>query len=330
MNIIRKTNVSNTEGREFILSDGSIDRYGDIIDPSGWDLTKFNRNPIALFNHDSNFPIGRWENLQVKNDSLRGYLHLAPASSSPRISEIHSLVDAGVLRAVSVGFMCIESFPLKSGGKNYTRSELVESSLVSVPANSNAVAVAKAKALQSRGVVSKEVIDMVFQNEDSPSPAERLRNTRRSIRLIKERLATITNSRSRNSLQRSLTNLEKADREMTAALQGRAPSQQHAPSRTYTPAQVARIQERARQLVGSLTVSIHDQRRAKAESNERFADANARLEAEYLATKQAEQEMLDDAARQLTGNTETKRYDWSKPLVWRGQIINPPKWRWDK
>ena len=47
---------------EFVMSDASVDRMGDVIEQSGWQLQNFapDRNPIALFNHDKNQVIGRW------------------------------------------------------------------------------------------------------------------------------------------------------------------------------------------------------------------------------------------------------------------------------
>jgi hypothetical protein len=60
MTLIHKTSFSaDTQGLEFVLSDQSADRYDDIILADGWDLANFKRNPITLFNHDANFPIGR-------------------------------------------------------------------------------------------------------------------------------------------------------------------------------------------------------------------------------------------------------------------------------
>jgi hypothetical protein len=52
MTIIRKT-VAGGDGLDFVLSDATVDRYGDIIDAKGWDLTNFKKNPIALFGHSS-------------------------------------------------------------------------------------------------------------------------------------------------------------------------------------------------------------------------------------------------------------------------------------
>jgi HK97 family phage major capsid protein/HK97 family phage prohead protease len=130
---------------EFVMSDESVDRMGDVIEQDGWRLDNFRRNPIALFGHSAGFPIGTWSDVAVEGGRLKGRLDLMPAVSD-RLREIQAAVAAGVLRAVSVGFRPIEAEPLedKSGGYRFTQQELVECSLVSVPANPNALSIAKA------------------------------------------------------------------------------------------------------------------------------------------------------------------------------------------
>ncbi len=148
MEIVHKIHDSDAEGMEFILSDATVDRYGDTIDASGWVLENFNKNPIALFNHQSSFPIGSWSNLRVQDNKLRGHLMMAPAGTSPRHDELRALINAKILRAVSVGFIPLDSTSRKDDhgyyiGENYVKQELIETSLVSVPANPNALEVAK-------------------------------------------------------------------------------------------------------------------------------------------------------------------------------------------
>ena len=159
--IHHKTHAGLVNGMEFCLSDETPDRMGDVIMSSGWHIDSFRNNPIALWNHSSNFPIGTWENLRVDKvtRSLRGHLRLAPEGTSERIDEIRKLIDAGILRAVSVGFRSIASEPRRIDGKYlgevYTKQELVETSLVSVPANPNALAIAKS-------LVSADTFKLVF------------------------------------------------------------------------------------------------------------------------------------------------------------------------
>jgi HK97 family phage prohead protease len=144
--VVHKTVVSEeTKGLEFILSDATPDRYDDIIMTAGWELANFKKNPIALFAHSGSFPIGKWKSVRIEDNALRGTLDLAPEGTSDRIDEIRRLVDAGILKAVSVGFTPIAYEERKGDtyGLVYTEQELVECSLVSVPANPNALQVAK-------------------------------------------------------------------------------------------------------------------------------------------------------------------------------------------
>src|SRR3954468_15948733 len=140
------TKAKDGGGFDFILSDATVDRYGDIIKTDGWVLENFQKNPIALFNHSAMLPIGSWSNIEVKDEALRGTLMLAKAGTSDRIDEIRALVDADILRSVSVGFTPIAYKSYQSEdtyGYIYEKQELIECSLVSIPANPNAVMLAK-------------------------------------------------------------------------------------------------------------------------------------------------------------------------------------------
>jgi HK97 family phage prohead protease/HK97 family phage major capsid protein len=144
-----KTHADDSKGLDFVLSDATPDRFGDTIAVEGWQLEHFNRNPIALFSHDPKFIVGRWKNLRVESKGLRGTLELAPEGTSERIDEIRRLVQAGILKAVSVGFKPRKREKLNDdsdgffGPFKYLEQELVETSLVAVPANPNALAVVK-------------------------------------------------------------------------------------------------------------------------------------------------------------------------------------------
>ena len=164
-----KTHAEKVSGLEFVLSDETPDRMDDIIMSDGWDLANFNKNPIALFGHQSSFPIGKWKNVRVVDKQLRGFLELAPEGTSERIDEIRRLVDADILRAVSVGFRPKESKPRPETdwGLFFTKSELVETSLVSVPANPNALAVAKSLK------ISPATIDLVFAGKGTKDGIKR-------------------------------------------------------------------------------------------------------------------------------------------------------------
>jgi len=152
--------------KTFVLSDGSVDRYGDTINPDGWVLKNFKKNPIALFGHAAGFPVGTWEHVRVENGQLLGDYQPAQRGTSARIDEINSLIEQNILKTVSVGFAPIESEPLNEkdpyGPKQYIRQELLETSIVSVPANPNALQVAK-----SLGI-SEETLELAFGVQAEP------------------------------------------------------------------------------------------------------------------------------------------------------------------
>src|SRR5215207_3494583 len=160
MEMIHRATTSQVgDDLEYVISDGSMDRHGTTIDPKGWNLDSFKRNPIALYNHDKNFPIGSWENVRVVGGQLRGKLKLLKAGISSRLDEIRAAVEAGVLRAVSVGFVPLPGGVDEKG--NYKKQELLEASLVSVGSNKNALLAARSLGLSPEGMslIAGEIAD---------------------------------------------------------------------------------------------------------------------------------------------------------------------------
>lgn len=153
---------------QFVLSDETKDRYGDIIKSDGWQLANFKKNPIAMFNHDRDFPIGVWKSIKVEGKRLVATLKLAAEGTSQRIDEIRSLVEQGIIRATSVGFRALARSPIlddegnPTGGIIFNSSELLEASLVSVPANPSALQLAR------NLNISRDTMALVF-GEDAVS-----------------------------------------------------------------------------------------------------------------------------------------------------------------
>jgi HK97 family phage prohead protease len=149
----------NGDPLEYVMSDDTVDRMGDIIVPGGWSLANFRNNPMAL--HDHSFQIGNWSNPRVIDNRLVGKLELGPAVSE-QVRQVHAFIEAGMLRAVSVGFNPIEWEPITdkagkaTGGIRFLRQELLECSVVRIPANPNALSLAKQLNL------SEEEMSIVF------------------------------------------------------------------------------------------------------------------------------------------------------------------------
>jgi HK97 family phage prohead protease len=123
---------------EGMASTSDPDRIGDIVKADAWKedgLTDYQKNPIILFNHNYDRPIGRATELSITNSGLR-----MKAKISKAAGEICNLIEEGVLNAFSVGFLVEDAvYNEKTGGLTITKAKLIENSVVSVPMNQDAI-----------------------------------------------------------------------------------------------------------------------------------------------------------------------------------------------
>lgn len=125
----------------FIVSTPEVDRYGTIIVPSGIDYTAYLSNPIVLAQHDSDeWPIGRCLGFAMNGENLEATIQIECITEEGK--KLTKLINAGYVKAVSVGIIPTEYEEQTIDGQKvtvYTKSELVEFSVVSVPANRQAL-----------------------------------------------------------------------------------------------------------------------------------------------------------------------------------------------
>ena len=96
--VYRAAKQSETDPFEFIMSDETVDRMGDVIVAEGWDLGDFKSNPIALLNHNADAIIGRWENVRVEGKRLVGRFVFAEPGTD---SVVDKVAQAGGTRRSS-------------------------------------------------------------------------------------------------------------------------------------------------------------------------------------------------------------------------------------
>ena len=131
---------------KFVASTASPDRYGDVVDQKGWDLSAYNRNPVVLFNHNpSQMPIGKGK-AYVENDQLM--LEVEFDQKDDMAKTIEQKVRDGYINAVSVGFQPSKTIARSrlpsdhpyhgKSGSYFQASELLEVSIVTIPANNEA------------------------------------------------------------------------------------------------------------------------------------------------------------------------------------------------
>jgi HK97 family phage prohead protease len=120
------------------LSDGSPDREQDTINPAGW--VHAASVPLQI-DHDHSVlkTVGVVSGFYVSGNKFRGTITLAPSGVSALADEVRRRFDAGLFPDVSVGFVPITWAHRPDGdGIAFEKQELIELSLVSIPANPNA------------------------------------------------------------------------------------------------------------------------------------------------------------------------------------------------
>ncbi|MFC0407927.1 HK97 family phage prohead protease [Roseomonas elaeocarpi] len=148
------TQVESGEGRviRFVISSATVDRDLDTISVDGWDLTAYRKNPVVLWGHNSDeLPIGKCVSIFVEAGKLKADVEFLPADTpcvGDRAEAVFRMCRDGFLSATSVGFRPLEwkltddeargagdYFP----GVDFSRQELMEFSIVSIPCNPEAL-----------------------------------------------------------------------------------------------------------------------------------------------------------------------------------------------
>ncbi len=144
-----------------VASTNSVDRHGEVVDNNGWELKAFKKNPVILWAHDHTEPaIGVSKKTWVEGVGKKAKLMISPLlhDVTEKARAIKQLVEMGVINSLSVGFKPIES----PDGVTFTKNELLEVSMVNVPANADAMMLAY------KGLKKAEISDEVIKEVGIP------------------------------------------------------------------------------------------------------------------------------------------------------------------
>ena len=134
----------------FVISTDEKDRTGEVVEQS-WDLENYKKNPIVLFGHDASKPgyvLGKATEIVSDKDGNKnitlGTVQFAEEGTSEDADTVWKLVKQGILRTVSVGFIPHTFKKLADDDDTdvLADNELLEFSIVPIPANPSAVALA--------------------------------------------------------------------------------------------------------------------------------------------------------------------------------------------
>jgi HK97 family phage major capsid protein/HK97 family phage prohead protease len=329
--IYRAARQSETDPLEYVLSDETVDRYGDVIAADGWDLSEFKLNPIALFNHNTSAVVGSWEQVRVESGRLVGRLRLAAQGTSRLVDEVRRLVDQRILKAVSVGFYPKEYEPLNDkadpnwGPFRYLKNKLVECSLVAVPANPNALQIGKSFELpaeireQLRGKIARAPL-----NASAPLPGKLARretdktgNT--TMSKLSKRIEDAQNCI--NQLKDQLTNLTNLD----------DPTEDDLDLMAELPDQIRDAEEaleRDRRIETALAVKTLDddrqQQQRQPEQRRPFAVPQRKFEPRDLIIRGAAISLLAHINKQPLENVARALYGNDDVTMWMVKAVTDP------
>jgi HK97 family phage prohead protease len=112
-----------------------VDSCGDFMVPSGANMERFKLNPILLFNHNRDYPIGKVVEWEL--DDEKGVWIKAEVSSSddPKSTFVRNLIEQGILQTFSIGYNENNAIKQSDGSRRITDWELHEVSAVTIPMN---------------------------------------------------------------------------------------------------------------------------------------------------------------------------------------------------
>ncbi|RWR44980.1 phage major capsid protein [Sinirhodobacter ferrireducens] len=136
---------------------GSPDRVGDVIEAGAF--AKAAAPLPMLDSHDQKTVVGVWDEISETPEGLtvKGRLLIEDVQ---RAREVRALVQAGAMRGLSIGFRAAKALPRQKGGRTIEDLELLEISIVAVPAHPGAQ------------ITSAKDMTMAGENEDGIAALE--------------------------------------------------------------------------------------------------------------------------------------------------------------
>lgn len=180
----------------------SPDRMGDVVEPMG---AEFAAEIPALWQHNHAEPVGHVRLGRPTSKGIPFTITLAktdePGPLKDRLDEAWQSVKLKLVKAVSIGFRAIEYALMEGGGVRFLKTEILELSLVTIPANADCT-ITSIKSidtnLRAATGQTEEEIDLTGATLVAPAPSGASDNTRTAIPVVslprsKPKEATMSN-----------------------------------------------------------------------------------------------------------------------------------------
>lgn len=133
-------------GGRIIINTASVDRDRDRVLPGGCRAENYLKNPVVQWGHEYRAPwstIGKTVSMTIEADRITAEFELRPAANDQDPQNIIRLLwEGGWVRTASIGFIPRVGKQNDLGGYDFGEWELLEWSLVPIPANQDALRLA--------------------------------------------------------------------------------------------------------------------------------------------------------------------------------------------
>lgn len=164
-------------GGEIVISTPALDRDSDRVLPQGAKTANYLKNPVVQWGHNYRDPwatVGKTTSLEVGTDGLKAKFEFREAANeSDPLHIIKSLWNGGFVNTASIGFNPVSWEENDAGGFDFTEWELLEWSLVPIPANQEALRLAvKALREEAPQFYTTDAPTVVYVTEKTPRGEE--------------------------------------------------------------------------------------------------------------------------------------------------------------
>jgi HK97 family phage prohead protease len=174
-----------------IASSQSVDRDGDVLVASGWQLDNFVKNPVLLWSHNPFIPpIGKVLDIRIDNGQLIFDAQFA-IEENELAKQVFNLMKGGFINTFSVGYI-----PKMQDAEGKTVAmELLEISAVSIPANPDATVTREFRQLEAVAVKMAQ---------DHPNPLEKKEE------VVEEKAGAVISAKNRSLIELSIEGMKQA------------------------------------------------------------------------------------------------------------------------
>lgn len=181
---------------EGIATTPAPDRINDVVVPEG---IEFKLPFPLLYQHNASKPIGSVTEAKVTSAGMKIKAIIAKPGVAGFIDEAWALIKSGLVRGLSIGFRSLEeSWDKQLGGYRYLRTELLELSAVTIPANAEATITAVKSADGAPAALGQRARESVAIDCKTNPPGASGQTKERPMKTIGEQIAALEAKRQAN------------------------------------------------------------------------------------------------------------------------------------